>query len=158
MTRLGRPAGQRRPIRLGRRGSILLFLALIDFAYGFSLIGPSAEQLSLATTRWREHYAPVWVWGLGWVLTGVVLLFYAFRRHDAVGYTVAIGWKVMWTLTTFASWAVGGVERGWVGALSWAVVAGMVYRISGWAEPVNPDDPPFPAPRADTVPPEGDRS
>jgi hypothetical protein len=78
----------------------------------------------------------VWVWGTGWLLVGFLLLFYALRRHDAVGYTSAIGWKIVWGLTTFASWAFGGVDRGWVASIIWLTFAGVVGVISGWPEPV----------------------
>lgn len=121
--------------RIGRRGAILLILAVIDVSYGLSLIGPASETLGLAATRWREHYAPLWVWGLGWLVIAVILIVSAFLRNDRFGYAAAIGWKIAWSATTLASWIIGGVDRGWVSSIIWAVVAGMVLVIAGWPEP-----------------------
>lgn len=120
---------------LGHRGAILLVLAVIDLAYGLSLVTPSHEAVSADSIIWRQHYAPTWVWGIGWISVAVVLAVYAFRHNDAVGYAAAIGWKVAWGATTFASWAFGGVERGWLAAIIWLVFAGMVVIISDWPEP-----------------------
>jgi hypothetical protein len=121
--------------RIGRRGAILLILSVIDIAYGLSLIGPASETLGLAATIWREHYAPLWVWGVGWLVIAAILIVSAFLRNDRFGYAAAIGWKIAWSLTSLASWIVGGVERGWVSSIVWAVVAGMIVVIAGWPEP-----------------------
>lgn len=127
--------------RIGRRGGVLLLLALVDFAYGASLVSPSAESLSSASIMWREHYAPVWAWGLGWLVVGAILVAGAIVRRDAFAYAAAIGWKIIWSLTTLASWAFGNVDRGWVSTFIWGVVAGMIGVISGWPEPVVTPDP-----------------
>lgn len=120
--------------RIGRRGTILLILAFIDFAYGASLIGPSSEALSTASVRWREHFAPTWAWGGAWLLVGAILLVSAFMKHDVIGYVAAISLKIIWGLVTLASWILGNVPRGWIGAIIWLVFAAMVGVISGWPE------------------------
>lgn len=124
--------------RIGRRGGFLLLLAIIDIGYGASLIGPSAEAVNLSTTIWRETYAPLWVWGAGWLVVAAVLIVTAFLRDDMIGYSAAIGWKLLWGLTTLASWLFGGVARGWVSTIIWSVVAGMVAVVAGWPEPTRP--------------------
>lgn len=123
--------------RVGHRGRILLILAVVDIAYGFSFIGPSADALALSTTAWRQHFAPLWVWGAGWLVVAAVLIVSAFLLNDAIGYAAAIAWKILWALTTLASWAFGGVDRGWLGSVVWLVVAAMVWDISGWPEPIH---------------------
>lgn len=120
--------------RIGRRGAILLCLAVVDVGYGASLIGPSSEDIGSAAAAWRELYAPLWVWGTGWLIVAAILIVSAFMIHDEIGYVAAIGWKVLWSLTTLASWAVGNVPRGWVAAIIWGVVAAMVWVISSWPE------------------------
>lgn len=131
--------------QVGRRGAILLILSVIDVSYGASLISPPADSLTTAAIQWRQHYAPMFVWGVCWLVIGMVLIVSAFRRADAVGYSAAIGWKIVWALTTLASWIFGNVERGWVAAIIWGTFAGMVWVISGWPEPPsnkgNPHDP-----------------
>jgi hypothetical protein len=120
--------------RIGRRGAILLLFAVVDFSYGASLIVPSADSLSLESTIWRQHYAPVWVWGAGWLIVSAILAVGAFMRNDDLAYAAAIGWKIIWALTTLASWVFGGVERGWVSTFIWGVVAGIVAVDSGRGE------------------------
>lgn len=126
------------PVRVGRRGKILLILAVIDVAYGLSLIAPPADPSS-AATRWREIFLPLWVWGALWLVVAAILAVSAFMRHDAFGYSAAIGIKVIWALTTLVSWAFGGVPRGWVAAIIWLTFAEMVWIIAGWPEPYEPD-------------------
>lgn len=127
---------------VGRRGAILLILAIVDVAYGSSLIGPSSDSLGSAAIAWRQHFAPLWVWGGVWLVVAAILIVSAFLRNDAIGYFAAIGLKISWSLTTLASWVFGGVERGWLSAIVWMVVAAMVWVIAGWPEPrtVPPSD------------------
>lgn len=137
-------AAQRIFHRIGRRGGFLLLLSMIDVGYGASLIGPTADTLGLPTTLWRESYAPLWVWGTGWLVVAMILIVTAFLHNDTIGYSAAIGWKIVWGLTTLASWLFGGVTRGWVSTIIWMVVAGMVAVVSGWPEPIKsarPDGP-----------------
>jgi len=125
-------------LRIGRRGAILLILAVVDIAYGASLIGPSSDALGSAALVWREHFAPLWVWGGVWLVVAAILIVSAFLRNDAIGYLAATGLKISWSLTTLASWLFGGVDRGWVSSIIWMVVAAMVWVIAGWPEPTNP--------------------
>jgi hypothetical protein len=127
--------------RLGRRGSILLILTVIDLAYGYSLIGPSSEAVSSASIAWRERFAPEWAWGTGWLVVGAVLPVAAFMKHDAFGYAAAIGWKILWSVVAMASTVFGGVGRGWVLAVIFGAFGAMVAVCAGWAEPVIPREP-----------------
>jgi hypothetical protein len=122
-------------LRIGRRGAILLILSVVDIAYGASLIGPSADSLGSAAVVWREHFAPLWVWGGVWLVVAAILIVSAFLRNDAIGYLTATVLKISWSLTSFASWMFGGVDRGWVSSIIWLVVAAMVWVIAGWPEP-----------------------
>lgn len=124
--------------RVGRRGTILLILAFIDFAFGGSLIFPTAASRIAPAAVWRDHYAPTWMWGVAWMIVGAVLIVSAFMTNDEVGYTAAISLKIAWSLTALASWFLGGVERGWLSAAVWLVVSAMVYVISGWPEHGSP--------------------
>src|SRR4051812_40271372 len=121
--------------RIGRRGAILLILAIVDVAYGLSLMAPPPDSIGEAATVWRQHYAPLWVWGMGWLVIAVILIVSAFLRDDRLGYAAAIGWKIAWSVSTLASWVIGGVPRGWVSSIIWGVVAGMIVVIGGWPEP-----------------------
>lgn len=123
--------------RVGRRGSILIILAIVDVAYGYSLIGPSSDALGTAAITWRQHFAPLWVWGGVWLAVAAILIVSAFLRNDAIGYLAAIVLKIGWSLTTLLSWLFGGVERGWLSAIVWMVVAAMVWVIAGWPEPTS---------------------
>jgi hypothetical protein len=121
--------------RFGRRGSILLILGVFDMIFGWSISSPTTEQATSAATVWRQHYLPLWVWGGGWIVVGIFLIFQAFLRHDALGYSLAICQKVIWGLVGITSWMFGGVDRGWVSGIVWLVFATMIGIISGWSEP-----------------------
>jgi hypothetical protein len=121
---------------LGHRGAILLILAVIDISFGLSLIIPVAGSHSPQSTIWREHYGSDRMWGAAWFVVAAVLVFYAFRRRDAVGYATAIGWKVTLGASSLASWGFGRVTAGWLLAVIWISVAALVLVISDWPEPV----------------------
>jgi hypothetical protein len=122
--------------RFGRRGSILLILGAFDVVYGLSLIAPGHDGLTSPATIWRQHYLPLWVWGGGWIVVGIVLLVQAAMHNDVLGYTLAICQKVIWGLVSITSWMFGGVERGWLVGIIWFVFATMIAIISGWPEPM----------------------
>lgn len=121
--------------RFGKRGSILLILGWFDLVYGWALIQPGRDGANSPSTIWRQHYFPLWVWGGGWIIVGIVLLVQAAMRNDVLGYTLAICQKVVWGLVSITSWMFGGVERGWLSGIIWFVFALMIGIISGWAEP-----------------------
>jgi hypothetical protein len=121
---------------LGHRGAILLILAVIDISFGLSLVVPLASSHPSQSTIWREHYGSDRMWGMAWCAVAAVLIFYAFRRRDAIGYATAIGWKVTLGASSLASWGFGRVTAGWLLAVIWISVAALVLVISDWPEPV----------------------
>jgi hypothetical protein len=108
-------------------------------AYGLSLMAPPPDSVGSAATVWRQHYAPLWVWGTGWLVIAAILIVSAFLRDDRFGYAAAIGWKIVWALTTLTSWIIGGVPRGWVQSIIWAVFAGMIVVDAGRPEDSRPE-------------------
>lgn len=126
-------AGLRR--RVGHRGSALLFFAVLDFVYCYSLLAPSREARESPTLRFLAEFLPLWVWAVAWGAVGVVCLWYAPRRRDQLAFTAAIGIKMAWGLTSLGGWLIGGVDRGYVTAAVWLVFAGFVGIIASWPEP-----------------------
>lgn len=122
--------------RLGRRGSVLLVLGLIDVSIGWSLLTLPPEFRLGAAAEWRDHYAPNWLWVSLFFGTALVLFVQMFQKRDMVAYSVAIAVKVLYGLNVLASWAFGGVVRGWLGGLVWLAFAGMIFVVAGWAEPI----------------------
>lgn len=120
---------------LGKRGRVLLFFGCLDVVYAVSLTAPDEATRTAALFVWLASIAPLWVWALYWGAVGVVCLWQAFCRRDAIGYTAAIGLKVGWGVVSLGGWVFGGVGRGYVSAAIWLCLAWMVYVISGWAEP-----------------------
>lgn len=121
--------------RLGFRGAALLFFALLDLVYAFSLFFPPATGKQTASMRWVADVAPLPVWGSLWALVGVVCLAYALRRHDKVAFSAAIAIKILWGATHLMASLFGHVERAYVSATIWLCVAGFVAIISAWPEP-----------------------
>lgn len=127
--------------RVGRRGQALLVFGFVDFVFGFSLIDATsrAQAASQPSYLALQDIVPLAAWGWLWIVIGVVCVFYAFARSDAVGFGAAIGIKVVWTSGLLASWLIYDAPRAWVGAALWVVVARMVVLIAGWPEPVDPE-------------------
>lgn len=117
--------------RIGRRGASLLFFALLDLVYGWSLIVPEAATRANPFFAYLARLFPLGVWGLGWVLVGLVLLLSAFVADDRFAFGVAAFWKVLWGLLTLAS----GIPRAYAGAVIWVALAGFILVLSGWPEP-----------------------
>lgn len=121
--------------RLGYRGAVLVILGFVDLLFGFSLVDPTHDTLRTSAYQWRGQYAPAWVWGALWIAVGVVLFVGALSRHDEFPYAAAIGIKVLWGMLGLMSWAVGGVERGWVSTVAWGGFGLLIAVISSWPEP-----------------------
>lgn len=121
--------------RVGFRGATLLWLMLLDFVYGLSLLRPAPEASQSASIRWVAQILPLPAWGAAWSAMGVLLAVYAFRRRDAAAFAVAVTWKVVWGLLFLIGWIVGAVDRGWVAAVVWLAFAGWASLVSRWPEP-----------------------
>jgi hypothetical protein len=125
--------------RVGRRGAALLFFALLDLIYAFSLAFPSAPARHTGTLAYIAGIAPLWAWAALWATVGLACCYGAFRPRDRTAYALAAGLKVLWGATFLAGWIFAGIDRGYVSAAVWLPMAGWVYIISTWPE-VYPDD------------------
>jgi hypothetical protein len=132
--------------RIGRRGDCLLFFGSLDLVYAWGMFTATAEAKGRnGTFLWVEEIIPLDVWAAVWMTVGVICVVEAFQRFDRVGFIAAIGIKVVWGAILFGGWAAD--VFGWidystvtVGSVGiWLGLAGLVWRISGWAEPEVPD-------------------
>lgn len=122
-------------LRVGRRGSFLLFLALLDFVYGWSLLTPTPRSLDNPTTQFLLQVLPLPVWACAWLVVGVVCLVSAFCFRDAIGFAAAMALKILWGSLFLIGWVVVGVERGYLTAVIWFAFAGLLALVVPW-----PDD------------------
>lgn len=120
---------------VGKRGRFLLFLALLDVVYSFSLAVPGEATRATAQFIWLASIAPLWAWSAAWGAVAVILLWQAFSRRDIIGYAAAWALKVGWGVVSLGGWLFGDVERGYVAAAIFLVFAWIVGVIAGWAEP-----------------------
>jgi hypothetical protein len=121
--------------RVGRRGAALLFFGLLDLVYAYSLAFPTQEARHTATLAYIAYVAPLWAWALLWGAVGVICFVGALRRRDRVAFAAAMGLKVLFGVTMLSGWLVAGLDRAYVGAVLWLVLAGWVYILSTWPEP-----------------------
>ena len=124
---------RRRP-HVGRRGRVLLFFGGLDVIYAFSLAQPDNVTRSGSLFGWLAEVAPLWLWSGAWGLTGVICLWQAFCRNDAIGYGAAMALKIGWAMVCLGGWLFGDVERGYVSAAIWLAAAFLVSVIAGWPE------------------------
>jgi hypothetical protein len=123
--------------RLGYRGAFLLWLALVDFVYGWFLINPTDEQLQTTQFVWRDHIMATQGWGAIWLGAGVVLTITAFMKQDRVGYAVAIALKFSWAFIAIMAGLTGHVQGAWTTVTIWGVFGGLTVMESGRPEPLH---------------------
>ncbi len=128
-----RPAAHTFTRRVGRRGAALLFFALLDGIYSYSLFNPAPEVRRTASVLFVEGIAPLWVWGLLWAVAGVACLIGAFMKSDKWSFAAAIGIKSLWGLIYLGA-AIIGLERAYLSAAIWLCLAIWVAIIASWPE------------------------
>lgn len=120
--------------RVGHRGAALLFFALLDGVYAFSLLQPPAGGQLNASLAFMQNIAPFPVWGALWASAGVVCLASTFLVNDRWGFAAAMLIKVLWGVL-YVYGALVGVDRAYLGAVVWLCLAGWVGVIASWPEP-----------------------
>ena len=115
--------------RAGRRGASLAFLAMVDVAYGYSLlVAPAlrAADLLLPRTAWA------WIW----LAAGGLCLTDMLARWDRVQFTGSAMLMLAWAGINADGWIVHGAPLGWVSAVVWLAFAAFILVIGSWPEPV----------------------
>lgn len=120
--------------RIGRRGAFLLFLAMLDFVYGYALLYPTPTALNSTAYQFLISILPLQVWGALWIAVGLLCLIYAFMKRDAVGYGAAVFLKILWATIFFLGWLFAGVERGYLSSVIWGSFAAILILIASWPE------------------------
>jgi len=115
--------------RIGRRGTFLLFLAVLDLAYGYSLETSPLRDNSVL-------FLPLRVWTVAWYVTGVLCFGSAFAKLDRIGFTVAAVLTTGWAGENFNAWLFGHEPRGWVAAVVFASFAATIVMVSSWPETI----------------------
>jgi len=130
----------------GRRGAFLGFLAVLDLAFGYSLlIVPRFPGKSF------DFVIPLHAWGWAWIAVGIACVAGIFARQDRVPYTLAAVLKAAWGLTYAWVWWQGA-PNAWISVTVWLSFAVTVMLVAGWPEPVkltHPDPPRLPERQGD---------
>lgn len=117
--------------RIGRRGAYLLFLAILDFLYGYSLLIPGNPRvfhtdLFLSSTSWAVI----------WMVVGFICLTQAFVRVDRLGFAVAVPIKIVWSLVMLGSWLLTSTNPfGWITFIIFFGFGILTGIVSYWPEP-----------------------
>ena len=117
--------------RVGRRGAFLAFLALLDFAYGYSLYLVPASQ------RAYDLLLPWQAWGVVWLAVGAVCAGGMVLRTgaDRLAFSLAAALKTCWAAVFVRVWLLDHLPRGWVSVVIWLAFAAVVLLVSSWPEP-----------------------
>jgi hypothetical protein len=118
--------------RLGRRGAFLLFLAILDAVYGWSIYTaavPKRQEVDLLL--------PWQAWGVIWYAVGFVCLIAAWFPRDRIAYATAAALKFGWGAVSGFAWANQPAleHNGWLSMIVWFTFGATVLIISGWPEP-----------------------
>ena len=124
--------------QVGRRGVALLFFALLDSVYCYSLLFPDAAARRSGSLYYLSGIAPLWFWGVLWGVAGLICAIHAFRINDRFGFAAAICIKMLWGGLMMSASIIGDVERAYVSGTIWLCVAGWLGVISTWPEPPIP--------------------
>lgn len=115
--------------RIGRRGAFLLFLALLDILYGWSMLvtpipGPDLHLI-----------LPLDAWGWIWIGTGIYLIPGALIKRDRSFFALAAFLKAGWAGAWVSVWLSDPfIPRAWVSVVIWAAFAGVVLVVASWPE------------------------
>jgi hypothetical protein len=115
---------------LGHRGAFLLFLAVLDISYGYSLEATAAPQ------RLWDLFLPWEWWGGIWIAVGAVCAASAFLPADRVAFGAAAALKTGWAAVMADVWLFQDVPRGWVSAVVFGCFALAILDVSSWPDPV----------------------
>lgn len=126
--------------RAGRRGAFLAFLAILDWAYGYSLYETAAPQRRL------DLLLPWQAWAVIWLATGAVCAAGVFlpAGRDRWSFSAAALLKGAWGALFIRVWLYDSLPRGWVSVIIWLAFAATVLLVSGWPEhpaPASPEKP-----------------
>ena len=122
-------------LHVGRRGTFLLFLTLLDFVYGYCLAYPTSQSIGTPVYIFLGSIMPIKIWGALWVAAGVGCLVGALTHRIELGYAVGIFIKTLWAVTFLLGWMFSGVERGYLSAVIWGAFACFLVLIARWPEP-----------------------
>lgn len=119
--------------RVGHRGTALLFFAVLDGMYSYSLFSPP-HRLS-PSLDFVASIAPLPLWGALWGLAGLVCLISAFTQKDQWGFSVAMLVKALWGGLFIYATIFTDLERAYLSAAIWLCFAGWIGIIASWPEP-----------------------
>jgi hypothetical protein len=115
---------------------VLIGLALLDFTYAYGLLNPPTPVTEVY--EFPGDVIELCWWALLWAVVGVLLMVYAFRRHDTPAYTAAVLLKAFWGLLLGLGWVGGHIDRGYVSAIVWLAFAVCVFVVMAGVEQQTP--------------------
>lgn len=117
---------------IGRRGAFLLFLAILDFLFGYSILAAPSPPVAAHAI---DLFLPAEAWAAAWMFVGAICLWQAFVKLDRLAFALAATIKITWGTTMLLSWMLTNSDpRGWVTAVifvSFGILTGIV---SYWPE------------------------
>lgn len=119
---------------IGRRGCSMLFLALLDLVYGWSICTADAATRAEPAYRYFLGLLPDTVWAAAWITVGLICLACAPATQDRLGFACAAALKAGWGLVYLVGWVSGAVPHGYAGAAIWLAAAAWILIISTWPE------------------------
>lgn len=124
-----------RPVRwtiqhIGRRGTFLLFLSVLDISFGFSFFFPPRELVLVASAL----VIPVTAWAWIWTLIGVCCAASAPFRRDRVAFSLASALFAAWASVGLNQWLALHTPRGWLSPIIFYCFALTVLIIASWPE------------------------
>ncbi|WP_439947155.1 hypothetical protein [Streptomyces sp. BBFR109] len=129
-------AARRLRKRLGRRGTVLAGLGLVEIVYGLQ-VATDPRYGVVRGVGVLIHLLPMPWWGGVWMLCGVIAGVLAFEprpRWDRWGFAASTLPMILWSGANLFAWASGSFHQAWTSFCTWGVWACIVTTINRWPE------------------------
>ncbi len=137
--------------RFGRRSAFLAMFGVIYIMLGFSYTGSRPTPDLRQTLRVATHLLPLWVYGILWMVAGVLAVGSAvLYPRGKVGFAALTFIAAIWSFWYLVAWIAHDTTRGPVSFIIYGAFAAATIVVSGLVDPddIDPNTPPpaVPAP------------
>jgi hypothetical protein len=127
----------------GRRGAMLLLLAVIYFGLGASYVLLDPSHSRAIALHWIDVVAPIQYLGYMWFASAALGVLCAFAREprDRAGFVAAATVPFFWGSLFLIAWITHDSRTGWISTILYWAVSGLVLTASGMRNPLPPQVP-----------------
>lgn len=123
----------------GPRGYAMLSLSLVAIFRAVDYLKYAQPGYTPSALRELATIVPTWVWGILWGITGLMVLFSAFRERQALALALLAGMSFLWAVIYIVTAAFRGgapeATAAWLSALGFVAFAVIVVALARMINP-----------------------